>query len=337
MQAIDQQQRHPVTVHTGFKPFLGSGKKLRGWSFAQRLVPAGSVSGGPSREFDNPPFTAGKLVDRLKGKISALRYDDNPETRLPGLRVADYVFVEGTRAAHIGSALAGDPEGGDVTRAIADAITNSSGVARHYLCAQVVSWGGEVVTSVFVHVSLQGRTLYLEFATCALFPVRPEYTTHQVGGARAGETTSAISAAIFGFPGNLLETGRLARAPATLLPALRAGSARTPVRSPRSDIGAESSVRETAMIEPLTESRDESESGYFQSQDIVQHSKIIERRLIAAIDDYLVELGVDSSEFVRRTTAILNNGVINTGAGTINVEGSAVGENSAVFAQAGNA
>jgi hypothetical protein len=95
-------------------------------------------------------------------------------------------------------------------------------------------------------------------------------------------------------------------------------------------------VRETAMIEPPSESRDESESGYFQSQDIAQHSKIIERRLIATIGDYLAELGVDTSEFARRTMAILNNGVINTGAGTINVEGSAVGKNSAVFAQTEN-
>jgi hypothetical protein len=338
LRAIEQQQRHPFTVHSGFRPFLGSGTRIRGWSFAQRLVRANLGGTGPGAEFERPPFTALRLVGRLSETIAALQYDDNPETSLPGLSVADYVFVEGTRTAGISAALAAEQESEEVKRAIADVITRSSGVARHYLCAQVVSWGGEVVTSVFVHVSLQGRTLYLEFATCALYPVQPEYGSDWVGGTHAREITQAIGAAIAGLPGHMLEIRRLARVPATLLPALRATGARTPVAATYRDIGAESSIRETAMIERPSESRDESESGYFQSQDIVQHSKIIERRLIATLDDYLTEHGVDSSEFLQRTTAILNNGVLNTGSGSINAENMAVGENSAVSVQeSGNA
>jgi hypothetical protein len=332
MRAIEQQQRHPVTVHSGFKPFLGSGKKMRGWSFAQRLVRANPESTGPGREFDRPPFTTSRLVSRLREVIAALQHDDNPQTCLPELRVVDCVFVEGTRTACVSGALAAGPESDEVKQAIADAIARPSGVARHYLCAQVVSWGGEVVTTVFVHVSLQGRTLYIEFATFAIYPVRPEYGTHQVGGRHAAECVGVIGAAVAGLPARLLEIKRLVSAPAMLLPALRAASARAPMAAPRGDIGAKSSVRENAMIEPPTEYRDESESGYFQSQDIAQHSKIIERRLIAALDDYLVEFGVDSSEFVQRTTAILNNGILNTGSGTINAENTAVGENSTGFA-----
>lgn len=90
------------------------------------------------------------------------------------------------------------------------------------------------------------------------------------------------------------------------------------------------------MIEVQSKPGDEAESSYFQFQDIAQHSKIIERRLIAAIEDYLKEVGVDSSEFVGRTTAILNNGIMNTGSGTISVDGSAVGANSTVRIQAEN-
>jgi hypothetical protein len=334
--AIDQQQRHPVTVHSGFKPFLGSGKNVRSWSFAQRLVPVGSAGIATNREFGDPPFTARKLVDRLRDKITALRYDNNPETRLPGLRVTDCVFVEGTRATRIMDALAGQPGSIAVTRAIDDAITNSSDVARHYLCAQVVSWDGEIVTSVFVHVSLQGRTLYLEFATYALFPVRPEYAVDLADRGRAGSAGNGFGTVITRLPGQALETWRLAGAPSMLWPALRARVRPAPPMNPRGDIGAESSVRETAMIDRLSESGDEPESGYFQSQDIIQHSKIIERRLIATIEEYLAEVGVDSSEFVQRTTAILNYGIMNTGGGTINASNVAVGENASVLAQAGN-
>jgi hypothetical protein len=332
LRAIEQQQRHPVTVHSGFKPFLGSGKQMRGWSFAQRLVPANTVGTERRREFDRPPFTTSGLVSRLREVIADLQHDDNPETSLPPLRVADCVFVEGTRAAGLGAALAAGPESDEVKQAIADAIARPSGVARHYLCAQVVSWGGEVVTTVFVHVSLQGRTLYIEFATYALYPVRPEYGTDQVGGRHAGERAGAIGAAVARLPACLLEIKHLVSAPAILLPALRAASAQMRVTALRGDIGANFSVRENAMIQPPTEQKDESESGYFQAQDIIQHSKIIERRLIAAIDDYLVKFGVDSSEFVQRTTAILNNGILNMGSGTVNAENTAVGENSTVFA-----
>ena len=337
MRFIKQQQRHPFTVHSGFKPFLGSGKKVRGWSFAQRLVRAKKPGDtGPSREFDPPPFTTSRLVSRLRDVIADLKYDGNPETRLPELRVADCVFVEGTGAASFSGALTAGPESDEVKQAVKDAIARPSGVARHYLSAQVVSWGGEIVTTVFVHVSLQGRTLYIEFATYALYPIRPEYGTHRVGARHSREDASAVGAAVAELPSHLLEIKRLVKAPVMLLRALRAARARTARMLPYGDIGAESSVRETAMIEPPTESRNDSESGYFQSQDVAQHSKIIERRLIAALDDYLVEFDVDSSEFIQRTTAILNNGVLNTGSGSISAENMAVGENSSIYAQSGN-
>lgn len=335
MQTIDQQQRHPFTVHSGFDPFLGSGKNIRSWSFAQRLVRA-SVDGTPGTEFQIPPFTGCELVDRLRERIGELRSDVNPETRLPSLSVTDYVFVEGTRATDMGAVLAAEPDSIAVKGAIADAITNSGDAARHYLCAQVASWGGEVVTSVFVHVSLQGRTLYLEFATQALFPVRAEYTMGKAISTDGWSLGNATTTAILNLPLQLLETGRLARAPFTLWAALRARDDRAPVLSTRRDVGAEFSVREKTMTELSSKPGDESESSYFQFQDVAQHSKIIERRLIAAIDDYLVEVGVDSSEFVRRTTMILNNGIMNTGSGEINVDRSAVGANSTVLIQADN-
>ena len=70
-------------------------------------------------------------------------------------------------------------------------------------------------------------------------------------------------------------------------------------------------------------------------QDILQHSKIIERRLFTTVGDYLKRLGVDTSEFWARATAILNNGVINTGPGSVNVTNSAFGQDSSVTNQAG--
>jgi hypothetical protein len=334
MRVIDRQQRHPVTVHTGFKPFIGSGKNITSWSFAQRLVSADPSDTRCGKEFDEPPFTASKLVDRLRNRIADLGDDENPETRLPGLTVTDHVFVDGTRAASFGSVLASEPGSGDVERAIAEAIANPNDVARHYLGVRIESWGGEIVTSVFVHVSLQGRTLYLEFATYALFPVRSEYRVEEVGGSGGRAMARRIATGLIALPEQLLAIRRLAGVPTFLLTSLAAGGDRTPAVSLHRDVGAMSCARETAMIQAQADFRAESESGYFQSQDVIQHSKIVERRLIAAVGDYLMELGVDSSEFVQRTTTVLNNGVMNIGSGTVSIEKSAIGTQSSVVMQA---
>jgi hypothetical protein len=233
----------------------------------------------------------------------------------------------------MGGALASQPGSAELSQAIDDAIKNPGGVARHYLCCQVVSWGGEVVTSVFVHVSLQGSTLYIEFATYALFPVRPEYVTNSVRTTSAMEIARILGSAATRVTRSHTDARRLLGAPMVLVSAWRAESRRASTLTGWGGSGAESSIREAAMIQPPAESRDESASGYFQAQDVIQHSKIIERRLIATIGEYLTETGVNTSEFVQRTTVILNNGVMNTGSGTISADNLAVGTNSAVQVQ----
>jgi hypothetical protein len=316
MRYIDRQQRHPVVVHTGHKPFVGSGKPLKSWSFAQRLVRADQPMPGPGREFDKPPFPAGKLIDRLRQSILDLRDDRDPETSLPGLRVTDEMFVDNayTSVPYLASVLTGDADADAVDSAIAHAIANPGDVARHYLAVRVESWGGHIVTSVFVHVSLQGRTLYLEFATYALFPVKAE--------PEASTVPVAIGTALARLPGRLLACWRIVRLPILLLPGFRRGG-----------VWADAGMRETMMMDAETGSRKEPGRSYFQVQDVAQHSKIIERRLIAAVDEFLFEVGVDTSEFTARTTQILNNGVMNFGSGDIKVEKSAVGTNATTTTQ----
>ncbi|MBO0804214.1 MAG: hypothetical protein J2P25_14210 [Nocardiopsaceae bacterium] len=316
MKAIDEQQDHPIVVHTGHKPFVGSGKSVRSWSFAQRLVEADRTINGKVREFDKPPFPARKLIDSLKSSILDLGEDENAETRLPGLSVTDWVFVHETHAeSSLSDALASDA-GDDVNRAIADAIAKPGDAARHYLAARVESWGGDIVTSVFAHASLQGRTLYLEFATYALFPVKTDYAASRMG-ARA--IAAHVGTALMCLPERLMESWRLVQAPALLMPA-----------PSRAYTGTDISLREIVMLDSDVKFRDEPESSYFQVQDIAQHSKIIERRLIATVEDFLDDAGVDTSEFVQRTTEILNSGVLNIGSGNVSVANSAVGENSSV-------
>jgi hypothetical protein len=323
MQVIADQQHHPVTVHSSFKPFIGSGTVVRSWSFAQRLIHRKALGTEPDQEFDELPFTAAALIDHLKEIISALRTHHEPETRLPGLTVTDHLFVEGTHAEGFRHVLRDHRDGSAIADAIADAIANPSDVARHYLACRVESWGGEVVTSVFVHVSLQGRTLYLEFATYALLPTRAEYhVIDEPGGTGIPALMKSLTKCLVSLPEELLAARRIGHAPIQLWAALRPGKDRTVKTRTRTDIGAYISAREAAAA-----TADET---YFQYQDILQHSKIIERRLIATVGDYLKELHVDTSEFWERARAILNSGVINMGSGTVNISDSAIGDQATV-------
>lgn len=330
MRVIDSQQSHPFTVHSGESPFIGSGVRLQGWSFAQRLVRGTTANGGVGGEFDEPPFTAEEIIDELKKMIYGLRDDQNQETRLSGLTVTDHVFVEGTHADPFREALLASSGSAEVERAIIFAIKNPSDVARHYLACRVVSWGGEVVTSVFVHVSLQGRTLYLEFSTYALLPTRPEYhLVDEFGGTGIAATAKDAGKHLADLPRVLVGGLRVYVVPVQAWASLRPHKDQAARKNLRTDIGSEISVRENAAIE--------SDQSYFQYQDVLQHSKIIERRLFAAVGDYLEGLGVDTSEFWQRATAILNNGVINYGPGTVNIAGSAIGDHASVTNEATSA
>jgi hypothetical protein len=330
MRTIDSQQRHPFTVHSGANPFIGSGVRLQGWSFAQRLVHAKLSDLDPDVEFAEPPFTTAEVIDQLKKMIYALRNDSNPETRLPGLDVTDHVLVEGTHADRFRVALVANRGSAEVEKAIVAAIKNPQDAARHYLACRVESWGGEIVTSVFVHVSLQGRTLYLEFSTYALLPTRQEYhLVDESGGTGFAASLKEVGADLVGLPERLVGGYRVMGVPLRAWMSLRAYKDEAARKYLRTDIGSQMSIRESAAIE--------SDETYFQYQDILQHSKIIERRLFTTIGEYLKGLHVDTSEFWQRATAILNNGVIVTGSGSATVNNSAFGQNTSTTNEAGPA
>ena len=309
---IEAQQYHPFAVYSGFEPFVGSGVNIRTWSFAQRLVHADATGEG-TEEYgeDELPFSSAELIDSLRKMITGLAADANPETMLRGLIVTDRVFLEGTHAIPYMQVLQSEPGSLEVAHAIDHVIANSSDAARHYLACQVASWGGEVVTSIFVHVSLQGRTLYLEYCVYALPPTRTDYQAiDEVGATGPASIARAVGKSIFTLPDTVIAPGRLAHGLTDLLGALRATKDGTRTVRRRSNIGARVSARELAC-------GDAAES-YFQLRDIVQHFKIIERRLIATVGEFLDDCGADTSEFWQRATTILNQGIINAGPGTIN-------------------
>ncbi|MGB2571539.1 hypothetical protein ACPFP2_24260 [Micromonospora citrea] len=294
---IQRQQGGNTIVYSGYSPFVGSGLVLDTTNLALRMIrqPEGfdDRTAEAQREYDQLPFTAEQLVGYVRDQLAPLGRASAPEHRLPGLTVTDHVFTAGTETTELALSTDGPTMVGIIRQPL-DA-------RRHYLACRVTSWKGELVTSVYVHFALQGRTLYLETATCALAPCRDEYRV--IDDVRSLGAVPYLRAAWTG----LAESPRVvALAPVNLL---RAGL-RWVVRRMQEnqgalpygvDRGARVGVRELATLDEVRND--------FQMQDVAKYEEIVTRRVVAATLDFLVTHGVDVTEFRQRANVLINSGV----------------------------
>lgn len=323
---VAEQQRLPVTVYSTFRPFIGSGMEIRTWSFVQRIV-RDSKDRESQREFDIPPFRTDDLVRYLRNRIASLAHDPDNETRLSGLTVRDHVFVAGTKTADLPEDLA------DVKPL--QVMADPTGHARHYLACQIESWDGEIVTTVYVHASIKGRMLYLEFSTWALPPTRQEFhVMDQPDGVGPIAYLTTVGRAIRSLPARV--GGAAPRLAMHAVHELR-GMYRRPddydSRCRGVDIGARVSARELGAGLDIDDKGSPIATAtitYFQHRDVLRYAKVIERRLLASVLDFLEERRIDVSEYRQRMATILNIGAINFGSGNVTVSNSAIGEGAAV-------
>jgi hypothetical protein len=312
---IATQQRGNTTVYGGFWPHVGSGHLIETWGFAQRLVrPARDLvreyahraQGEPTereREFAQSPFGAQELVNYVRDHLATLLPQREAEEHIPGLTLQDRICLAGTEVTHLAPYTA--------PQVMAAVVRHPTTPARHYLACQVFAWGGELITTVYVHISVQGRSLYLELTTTALPPCKVEF--------RVVDTVEGHGPVAFlrALKDGIADTPRtIWRSPANLVGALInlvAGSANGTAPSVRItrglNYGAEAGVRELGA-EPdmrfLT-----------QYQDVSKFKKLIERRVIAAVLDFLDDRDVDTTEYRARAASVLNvnNGFVNNGSG----------------------
>ena len=317
---ISEEQGRPVTVYSEGRsqPFIGSGVGVVTWSFAQRLfcrIDKEKANGG-RQEIEPPddevPFTTEEIVSYIKNRIADLASDPNPEQQLPYLAVKDHIFVAGTHARYVPK----NPGHADFVKVMSDTTRST----RHYLACQVPSWDGEVVTTVYVHVSLQGRTLYLEFSTLFLPPSREEFhVVDRPGGTGIRAYCRSVMKTLWTLPETLVQWWfsllTLGRYVGYLLLG-RGWINRLERRGV--DVGATLSVRELAAgldSDRVVNFQAIDDMNYFQYRDVVKHAKVIERRLLAAVLDFLSGKGIDTEEYAQRAMTILNNGVLHMGEG----------------------
>ncbi|MBB2943828.1 hypothetical protein FB565_003557 [Actinoplanes lutulentus] len=274
LREIERLQYGNTVIH-GFHPYVGAGEVIGTWGFAQRLLrpadPAGPPRAESEREFDRPPFAADDLVTHLGWHLGSLvgGPDAVSGQSIAGLTVTDRVFLAGTEARRL-RPMTSPHEIGRIIR-------HPASPARHQLACQVVSGGGEVVTTVHVHVAVQGRSLYLEVTTTVLLPCADAYRA--VDRDTPPSWWQTLCEGVVRTPAVAL------RAPARLIRALPTG--RVPAgldeRLTRGfDHGARVGVRELGAA-PADLDR---------HPDVRKHQRLIEHRVLAAVRDFLDAHGV---------------------------------------------
>ncbi|WP_327045378.1 hypothetical protein OG320_27300 [Microbispora sp. NBC_01189] len=346
-QAIYDQQDHPYVVYRrpsppeegsdqdssatklpefdlideGESPFVGSGELVHRWlpPLTVQLLRPGSETDKhkPMREREPPkPPSAHQLVEHLRKEMRPLSDDHDPKG-LRGFFMNDRLYVAEADVQSRPEWLLERPS----SRHINEIIDDPYGDVHHFLEIGAGATG-ELVTTVFLRVTVKGRALSLDFAACALTRTPTEY--HRLDGYAETDVVAVVRSAWRRFcdlPAEVAGTWRLAEAPLLLTQAVRARKNR--MLKPRRGmaIGAQLSVRELKST-PWK---------YAQLDKVIihDHVKLIEQRLLTAVEDFLGDKGIDTSAFRKKAMSIINTGVLNMG-GRTEINQSAVGTNSQV-------
>ncbi|MEY9876449.1 hypothetical protein ABH931_005959 [Streptacidiphilus sp. MAP12-33] len=166
------------TVFGAFEPFVGSGLWIDDWRIHTELRPA--VAGVDATELTVAEAHE-TITAWLRGLSVGAAY---PGDALHQLTVRDRVFRSGLRVerseAWHGTLSPPAPGAPAAPRLLAPGAAQALDAAahprlRHYVEARAELWGGQVVVSTFVRVTLQGQQLYLEGLEYILPPVAERY------------------------------------------------------------------------------------------------------------------------------------------------------------------
>jgi hypothetical protein len=340
LDVIDAAQGGNIVLHAGFEPFVGAGERVNTWAVATELrarPPAGAEpAAGPGPRVDLDP---NDLMRHLKHRLASMRGRELPDpARIVGLQMRDQVVSSGTRwhdyplideRTRLPYSFAG-------TETVEAIIRSPQTSARHFLRVSVgapdraaVGADGHtimpaehqsVISSTFIHVAVEGGLLYVELVATVLGPIRQDYLEIDRYAATDDRLSSAVGEAFRRFLGDVaVAPARLVRAlyrQFTLVGAIHRAD-REAASEPVYDFGSRLDVRQLASRPTY--------ANYLQGLDAEKYTRLIDKRVTEAIDEYLVTNGIDSSDFVAKAnfhqynnTAVVagdNNGSIAVGLG----------------------
>ncbi|MFF7243725.1 hypothetical protein ACFZBU_07495 [Embleya sp. NPDC008237] len=291
--------------YSGYLPFVGAGELVESWTFPVELrgaepsvLDAPRVGKQPKNGFT--PFTVDELTGAICSSFEELARSEEGRHRLAGLSVQMHEFSSG---------VSGGP------------VPPPAEATRRYLCVRVGTWSQEVVVSVLIRFTMDGRLLYTELHELVLPPIRPEFhvADEWLHTADAATLWGAFGRSLLEAPGLMISSaGRLMRVWASWW--RRAGNLRAAeeraARNLPVDRGARASVRELGASANY--------ATFFQNSDAEKYLKLIERKFTVFVLDFLQRRNVDVTEYRQRNELVLNNGIIQNVAGDLNNSGAIV-------------
>jgi hypothetical protein len=313
---VARDQDGNVTAYSGFTPFVGAGTRLDPWSFAVNVCAGKREELGGRRE--PKAFEVEELYDHVTEQLAAMS--------LPGLELEDRLYVNGRDVREQGPVFfdaAGErPRAAVAPEVVTAFLRRPTHAVRHYKVIRVTDWQGELVWSMFLRFVRVADSLFVESSDFLLLPVKERY--HQIDAVRPLPTLPDLARVA-------LASLWTAVALSLLWPLFAARKAMRWFRQASERRGVRRELRGDHFFDfgAAVSLRERASSGryqhYFQQLDKQMYAKLLQRRVLALVVEFLDDHDIDTSELVERQSTILNNGVMVSG-GTLQAESLAVGE-----------
>ena len=151
----------------------------------------------------------------------------HPNDAVPNLTVRDRVFIAGRLPADSSILEQGRPRSRLSGPEIKYFERAERARARHYQCVRMAAWAGEVEVATFLHATIRGRMLFVEFVATVMPGILAEY--HEIdtyerldAGTVLGRWAGRSSTWSASRPHRWLSSGRPVTDPA-VLPGVRGG------------------------------------------------------------------------------------------------------------------
>jgi hypothetical protein len=350
--ALEQSggQREIVFARDRGRPFVGAGWERDEWTTAALLLPMKTdptlraylrdEDDEEEPEVEHPPvipFTVDEISEYVAQRLESELRDDAPYgeqienlvverrrySRAGALPIKKRLFWQWRGVLVLPPASDNDVE---AFRLIED--REQYNATREYLCVRVGAWDQEVVTSIFVGFDVRGNTLYSEFYPHVMPPVRASF--HLVDRLPKRLRLGMLLRMAIDIPLSLPRQAYLA-----MVAAYRASRERlrrffrttielvglvdgSDFRLGRYatdlvDTGAKASLRELAASSVYHH--------FFQTADRDKYVKVVQRRLLEVVRDFLIEHNIDVFDHDARGTTILDKSTRNYGDATIYGDG----------------
>jgi hypothetical protein len=325
-----------VVVYRGRDPFVGAGARVRSWSSAFQLR---SKDTGSKDDRSVPAFAPAELYRYVSEEVAKLREAQylSPGLRFGGMRSTQWAAVSAAQLPYVDAGrmlLAQLEDFRDPELAEQDwvELANSSPEwLRYYHCYRVDGWAQQLVVSGYLHIGCEERTLYLEWHGFVLAPVTQGVRSID-NPPRHIELRSVWRALVelallpVSLPGRIADAIRGIKEST----GLRNSHWATPAQAAEV-FGSSAGLREIAAGKQLNNT--------FQELDSSRYLKILERRVLDAVQRFLDEREIHAQGFNEMVAQINNSMVFNNSnimAGNIGGEfntgsvgaGSASGESS---------